>query len=132
MCRVFLECLKIRLLAPFLLFATSMVAPVAADDAKFAFLSPPHEQQLRLYWVNKQTGQVGACAYKAAKDKKQIGDTLCYASGQGAGPLGPGSYDLKASSHIKEGGVFRVNVDTGDISVCFVWNNTVVCTQPAR
>ena len=132
MCQTLLGCLKIRLLALLLLLATSMAAPVAADDAKFAFLSPPQENLLRLYWVNKQTGQVGACGYRAAKDKKQIGGTLCFASGQGAGPLGPGRYDLKASNHTTEGGVFRVNVDTGDISVCFVWNNKVVCTQPGR
>lgn len=105
---------------------------LAAEDPKFTFLSPPNEDLLRLYWLNNKTGQLGACDYAASKDKAQIGSTKCWPQGQGAGPLGSGRYDLKASNHKKEGSVFRVNVDTGHISICWVRDGKAVCTAPAH
>lgn len=113
-------------------FAIPVAVSFAAEDAKFAFLAPPKQDMLRLYWLNKSTGQVGACHYETSKDKKQIGKTDCKPSGQGAGAIGSGRYDLKTSNHKTEGSVFRVNIDTGDISICWVRNDKVVCTDPAR
>jgi hypothetical protein len=105
---------------------------LAAEDAKFAFMSPPDEDLLRIYWLNKQTGQVGSCFYQPSDDKANIGSTKCYSAGEGAGPLGPGRYDFRKSFHKDEGSVFRVNLDTGDISICWVRHSKVVCTAPAR
>jgi hypothetical protein len=104
---------------------------VAAEVPGFAFLAPPDEDLLRLYWLNRQTGQVGACEYQPNEDKARIGTTSCFPAGEGSGPLGPGRYDLKASHHTDDGSVFRVNIDTGEISICWV-RDKVVCTAPAR
>lgn len=103
-----------------------------AEDAKFAFMAPAHTEDLKLFWLNKTTGQMGACNYKAAEDKDAIGTTRCYPAGNGGGPLGPGRYDLKVSNHKTDYSVFRVNVDTGDISICWLKNSKVVCTAPNR
>jgi len=37
-----------------------------------------------------------------------------------------------ASRHEREGGVFRVNYRTGDMSICYVFDERVVCTPQAR
>ena len=50
------------------------------------------------------------------------------ASGEGAGPQAPGEYGLVASRHEREGGVFRVNFRTGEMSICYVFEEKVVCT----
>ena len=54
--------------------------------------------------------------------------TLCFGAGEGAGPQMPGEYGLVASRHEREGGVFRVNFRTGDMSICYVFDERVVCT----
>ncbi len=36
-----------------------------------------------------------------------------------------------ASKHEREGGVFRVNFRTGDMSICYVFDEKVVCTPQA-
>jgi len=61
-----------------------------------------------------------------------IGVTLCYQPGEGAGPQAPGEYALVASRHEREGGVFRVDLRTGAMSICYVLNDLVVCTPPAK
>jgi hypothetical protein len=72
---------------------------------------------------------VSACQYQAGQG---VGATLCFSSGEGAGPQAPGDYAVVRSNMDEEGGVFRVNRRTGDISVCFVLNNLTVCTPPGR
>ncbi len=62
-----------------------------------------------------------------------MGITLCHPAGEGAGPQQPpGDYGLVASRHEKEGGVFRVNLRTGEMSICYVLNEAVVCTPAAK
>ena len=59
--------------------------------------------------------------------------TLCYPSGEGAKAGPAGEYALVASRHTGEAGVFRVDMLTGFMSICFVFNeSSVVCTAPAK
>lgn len=110
----------------------------AATAQEFIFKPGPQLDINRVYRVNRFTGEVGACQYGVREGQGQpgpesIGVTLCYAPGAGAGPqTTPGDYDLVASNHQKEGGIFRVNRSTGEMSVCYVLQDTVVCTPPAR
>ncbi len=53
------------------------------------------------------------------------------APGEGAGSQTPGEYGLVASRHEREGGVFRVNYRTGEMSICYVFEEKVVCTPQA-
>ncbi len=50
------------------------------------------------------------------------------AAARAAGPQTPGEYGLVASRHEREGGVFRVNYRTGEMSICYVFEEKVVCT----
>ena len=62
-----------------------------------------------------------------------MGVTLCYPAGEGAKGGQPGEYALVASRHESEGGVFRVDLRSGMMSICFVLNESaVVCTPPAK
>ena len=54
--------------------------------------------------------------------------TLCFNACAGAGAQAPGEYGLVASRHEREGGVFRVNYRTGQMSICYVFDERVVCT----
>ena len=76
------------------------------------------------------TGEVGACQY-GLRDNS-VGVTLCYAPGEGASGQSPGEYALIASRHEKEGGVFRVNLRDGTMSICYVLNDRVACTPPGK
>jgi hypothetical protein len=112
-------------LATVALTGTSM-----ADE--YIFKAAPQVDINRIYRVNRLTGEVGVCQYGLKENS--VGVTLCYATGEGAGAQSePGDYDLVPSSHQKEGGIFRVNRRTGDMSVCYVLPpDTVVCTPSAR
>lgn len=102
--------------------------PVLADN--FEFLAAPEIELNIVYRVNKATGEVGACQYG---DKEgTIGVTLCYPPGQGASALTPSIYGLVASRHEREAGVFRVDLRSGAMSICYVLKQEVVCTPPAR
>jgi len=85
----------------------------AAQAAPYEFLAAPETDLNRVYRLDKATGEIGACQY-------------------GAGPQPPGDYGLVASRHEKEGGVFRVDQLTGAMSICYVLNEAVVCTPPAK
>ncbi len=77
-------------------------------------------------------GEVGACQY-GLKEGAAIGVTLCYPPGEGARAGAFSEYALVASRHTGEGGVFRVDLRSGMMSICFVLNETaVVCTPPAK
>jgi hypothetical protein len=110
--------------------AVGLLAPLAASAASFEFLAAPEIELNIIYRVDKVTGEVGACQYG---DKEgTIGVTLCYPPGQGAKALTPSAYSLVASRHEREAGVFRVDLRTGSMSVCYVLKQEVVCTPPAR
>lgn len=98
----------------------------AALAAPFDFVPAPQVDLNRVYRIDRFSGEVAACQY--GLQEGNVGVTLCYAPGEGAGAQAPGEYALVASRHEREGGVFRVNHRTGDVSVCYVFDDRVVCT----
>jgi hypothetical protein len=106
-----------------------IAGPALAQE--YIFKPAPQIDLNRIYRVDKFTGEMGACQY-AIKDGT-VGVTLCYPAGEGAGPQStPGDYDLVPSRHEREGGIFRVNRRTGEISVCYVLTERVVCTPQSK
>ena len=112
----------------------------AARAASYEFLAAPETDLNRVYRVDKATGEMSACQYglaaEASPDSKDakaaIGTTLCYPPGEGGGAQAQSEYGLVASRHEREGGVFRVDLRTGTMSICYVLNEAVVCTPPAK
>jgi hypothetical protein len=87
------------------------------------------------FWPNAQDSFEAARAEmtsNGAIEEASVGVTLCYASGEGAGPQAPSEYSLIASRHEREGGIFRIDMRTGLMSICYVMNDAVVCTPPAK
>lgn len=112
------------------LSATPALAAGAYD-----FVPAPQVDLNRMYRIDRVTGEVSACQYGINNSADgTVGVTLCYAMGEGAGPQAPGDYGLVATRHIKDGGIFRVNYRTGQMSVCYVFEGSdpqkVVCTPP--
>lgn len=104
----------------------------AAEAAgNYDFLAAPQIDLNRVFRLDRATGEVGACQF-GLKEGSPVGTTLCYPPGQGAGPQGSSDYALVASRHEQEGGVFRVDLRTGMMSICYVLNEKVVCTPPAK
>lgn len=101
-----------------------------AAHADYKFLAAPHSDLNRIYRVDTFTGEMGACQY--AVQEGNIGVTLCFPPGSGAGAGDPGDYDLVASNHVRESGIFRIEKRSGKMSVCYVHDERVVCTAPAR
>ena len=112
-----------------LTLALGLLAPGAALAANYDFLAAPQTDLNRVYRLDKATGEIGACQYK---DGGSVGDTLCFGPGEGAGAQAPSDYGLVASRHEHEGGVFRVDLRTGAMSICYVLNDAVVCTPSKR
>ena len=111
------------------LIAFAMPAVAFADDYQFA--PAPQIDLNRIYRVDRNTGEVSACQYGVKEGT--VGVTLCYPPGEGAGgQSAPGDYALIGSSHQHEGGIFRVNRRSGEVSVCYVLSDHVVCTPQAR
>src|SRR5215203_270956 len=94
--------------------------------ASYDFVPAPQTDLNRIYRIDRITGEVSSCQY--GLQEGTIGVTLCFSAGEGAGPQAPGEYGLVASRHEREGGVFRVNYRTGDMSICYVYEEKVVCT----
>src|SRR5664279_954821 len=91
-----------------------------AMAANYEFLAAPETDLNRVYRLDRATGEVGACQYGLKEGT--VGVTLCYAPGDGAGPQAPSEYSLIASRHEREGGVFRVDLRNGTMSICYVLN----------
>lgn len=102
----------------------------AAQAASFEFLAAPQINLNRIYRLDKATGEVAACQYGLKEGT--IGVTICYPPGEGATAQASSEYQLVSSRHEQEAGVFRVDLRTGGVSICYVYNETVVCTPPAR
>lgn len=106
------------------------VSPVLVGGAyaapAYEFVPAPNVELNRVYRLDKVTGEVIACQF-GLKDQS-IGFTLCLSAGEGAGPQAAGDYGLVATRHQKEGGIFRVNYRTGDMSICYTLGLKVVCT----
>ena len=102
----------------------------AAYAQNYDFLAAPEIELNRVYRLDKVTGEIGACQY--GDKENTVGVTLCYAPGEGARTQTPSNYALVASRHEREGGVFRVDLRSGLMSICYVLKLEVVCTPPAR
>ena len=122
--------MTIRFLPAAVLFAGLGVVAGGPALAEYRFAAAPQIDLNRVYRVDVFTGEVGACQY--AVQDGNIGVTLCFPSGEGAGPQDPGDYDLLASRRTKEGGVFRIDRRSGRMSVCYVREERVVCTTTSR
>jgi len=96
-----------------------------ATAAPYDFAPAPQNDLNRIYRIDRASGEVISCQYGL---EGAVGATLCFAAGEGAGPQAPAEYGLLPSRHNREGGVFRVNYRTGGISVCYVFDERVVCT----
>ena len=107
-----------------------LAAPARAAD-NYDFLAAPQIDLNRIFRVDKSTGEVGACQF-GLKEGSPVGVTLCYPPGQGAGPQPPSDYTLVASRHEQEAGAWRVDLRTGAMSICYVLDDAVVCTPPAK
>ena len=110
--------------------ALMLAATVEASAASYEFLAAPETDLNRVYRLDKATGEMGACQYGLSENT--VGVTLCYPPGEGGGAQSQSEYALIASRHDREGGVFRVDVRTGTMSICYVLNQTVVCTPPGK
>ena len=104
-----------------------VVAPALA--APYDFVPAPQTDLNRIYRIDRVTGEVASCQY--GLQEASVGVTLCFGAGEGAGSQTPGEYGLVASRHEREGGVFRVNYRTGEMSICYVFEEKVVCTPQA-
>ena len=92
----------------------------------YDFVPAPQIDLNRIYRLDRVTGEVSSCQY--GLQEGTIGETLCFGPGEGAGPQPPGEYALIASRHEREAGIFRANLRTGQVSVCYVLEDKVVCT----
>jgi hypothetical protein len=113
------------------LAAGALVAAGAARAANYEFLAAPATDLNRVFRLDKASGEIGACQY-GLTDEGSIGVTICYRSGEGAGPQASSEYGLVATRHEREGGVFRVDLRTGAMSICYVLKQAVVCTPPNK
>jgi hypothetical protein len=113
-----------------LILACSLLVAFPALAAPYDFAPAPQTDLNRIYRVDRVTGEVGACQY-GQKDGS-FGVTICYSAGEGAGPMEPSDYGLIASHHEHEAGVFRVDYRTGAMSICYVFEDHVVCTAPEK
>src|SRR3954463_5030791 len=98
------------------LLAVIVAAGGAASAPPYDFVPAPQTDLNRIYRIDRVTGEVSSCQY--GLQEGTIGVTLCFGAGEGAGPQSPGEYGLVPSRHEREGGVFRVNFRTGDMSIC--------------
>lgn len=122
-----------RPILPTLLVCASLHT-LPAMAASYEFVPAPQTDLNRMYRIDKVTGEVTSCQYGLQESAGGIGLTVCFGSGEGAGPQPPSEYGLVASRHAREAGVFRVNYRTGEMSICFVLvkKEQVVCTQQSR
>ncbi len=110
--------------APLAALLVGLAVPALA--APYDFVPAPQTDLNRIYRIDRITGEVSSCQY--GLQEGTVGATLCFAAGEGAGAQAPGEYGLVSSRHEREGGVFRVNYRTGDMSICYVFDERVVCT----
>ncbi|MFG1395499.1 hypothetical protein [Roseixanthobacter pseudopolyaromaticivorans] len=101
------------------LCGTAALAQTGPGAGNYAFEAPPSAQANRVYSVNRQTGEVSACQFERP-DSALVGITRCFPKGEGAGAQKAGVYSLVSARFAGETGIFRVNADTGEMSVCYV------------
>ena len=118
-------------LATALAIAAVFSSGAALAYGGYDFLAAPEIHLNRIFRLAQATGEVGACQF-GLKEGSPVGVTICYPPAQGAGPQGSSDYALVASRHEQEGGVWRVDLRTGMMSICYVLNDTVVGTPQAK
>lgn len=115
-------------------------APPAAAQEAYSFAAPPSAEANRVYGVNRTTGEVSVCQFERPEGSF-AGITRCFAKGDGAGPQKSGNYELVATRYAGETGIFRVDRDSGQMSICYVREtpqadgkveSLVLCTAPAK
>lgn len=118
--------------------ATPQPAPPA--DGPYVFSAPPSAQANRVYSVNVRNGEVNACQFERPEGSV-VGITKCFPRDSSANAGGTGDYDIVSTRYSGETGIFRVNTQTGQMSVCYVRDMpkegggvepSVVCTALAR
>src|SRR5947209_13099557 len=120
----------LRFARPLLAAALVSLSATLVFAANYEFLAAPETDLNRVYRLDRASGEIGACQYGLKENS--IGVTLCYPPGEGARAQQPSEYSLVASRHEREGGVFRVDLRTGTMSICYVLNDCVVCTPPGK
>ncbi|WP_199088687.1 hypothetical protein [Bosea sp. ASV33] len=108
----------------------ALLSAAPALAGPFEFAPAPQNDLNRVYRIDKATGEVGACQFQLKEGG--VGLTVCFPSGEGAGPQAPSDYGLMPSRHEKEGGIFRVNIRTGEMSICYVFDDKTVCTPQTK
>ncbi|WP_454916282.1 hypothetical protein [Xanthobacter sediminis] len=115
-------------------------AASAQSFGAFDFAAPPSAEANRVYSVSRKTGEVSACQFERPAESS-VGVTRCFAQGEGAGTQKAGRYGLVSTHYAGETGVFRVNYETGEMSICYVRDlpkadgklaPTVLCTPQGR
>ena len=118
----------------------ALAQPAPAAQGAYEFAAPPSAQANRVYGLNRQTGEMNVCQFERPEGSA-VGITHCFAQGEGAGPQKAGSYALAPTHYEGETGIFRVNRDTGEMSICYVRetarpqggaDSSLVCTPAAR
>ncbi|WP_454684641.1 hypothetical protein [Ancylobacter moscoviensis] len=111
-----------------------------SSSGPFVFGSPPSAQANRVYSVNVRTGEVSACQFERPEGSL-VGVTRCFRRDTSAGPGASGTYDMVTTRYSGETGIFRVNVQTGQMSICYVRDMpkdgggvepAVVCTEASH
>lgn len=116
-------------------------APMArAAEALYDFAAPPSAEANRVYGVNRKTGEMSACQFERPEGSN-VGITRCFTQSEGAGVQKDGNYALVPTRYAGETGIFRVNRDTGEMSICYVRERAggsgpaesmILCTPAAR
>jgi hypothetical protein len=119
-----------RLARPFCGSLLSLAVAAPALAGIFEFAPAPQTDLNRVYRIDRSSGEVGACQFQLKEGG--VGITICFPSGEGAGPQPAGEYTLMPSRHEREGGIFRVNMRTGEMSICYVFDDKTVCTPQAK
>ncbi len=111
-----------------------------SSSGPFVFGSPPSAQANRVYSVSVRTGEVSACQFERPEGSL-VGVTRCFRRDASAGPGAAGTYDMVTTRYSGETGIFRVNVQTGQMSICYVRDMpkdgggvepAVVCTEASH
>lgn len=110
-------------------FAPAEAQTRRANRPVFDFLAPPSNETNRIYRVNIFTGEMGVCWYSR---RGNVDLTECLSPGPGAGAQTPGLYTLVSTNMKTERGVFRLNLISGQVSMCWVKGDVLTCTPQSR
>jgi len=95
-------------------------AACGARAATYEFLAAPQTDLNRVFRLDKVPARSAPANMASRRQPLRRDAVLSRRRGRKAGPAG--EYELIASRHTGEAGVFRVDVRTGFMSICFVLN----------